>query len=74
MDEKMKQALLACCERNCKTISPDVVEFVKDLAKTVIETSENKIDDNFLPLINMGLDILNDFLLKQIDKIDGAAE
>lgn len=74
MDEKMKQALLACCERNCKTISPDVIAFLKDLAETAIKTSENKIDDAFLPVINTGIAILDEFLLKQIDKIDGAAE
>ena len=36
MDDKMKQALLECCERNCKVLSPDVVAFMKDLANTAI--------------------------------------
>lgn len=71
MDDKMKQALLECCERNCEVISPDVVNFLKDLINTAIDTSENKIDDAFKPLINMALEILDDYLLKQIDKIDG---
>lgn len=71
MDEKMKQALLECCERNVEVISPAVVAFMKDLANTAIETSETSIDDMFLPIINMGFEVLDDFLAKQIDKIDG---
>lgn len=71
MDNKMKQALLQCCERNTAVISPDVVNFIKDLVNTAIETSENKIDDMFLPIINTGIGILDEFLTKQIDKIDG---
>ena len=71
MDEKMKQALLECCERNCEVISPAVVAFMKDLTNTAIETSETKVDDMFLPIINMGFDVLDDFLAEQIDKIDG---
>lgn len=71
MDEKMKKALLACCERNCKVISPDVVAFMKDLTNTAIETSETKVDDMFLPIINMGFEVLDEFLAEQIDKIDG---
>ena len=71
MDEKMKQALLECCERNCEVISPAVVAFMKDLTNTAIETSENKVDDMFVPIINMGFEVLDDFLANQIDKIDG---
>ena len=71
MDDKMKQALLECCERNCEVLSPAVVAFMQDLAKTAIETSENKVDDMFVPIINMGFEVLDDFLAKQIDKIDG---
>ena len=71
MDEKMKQALLECCERNCEVISPAVVAFMKDLTNTAIETSETKVDDMFLPIINMGFEVLDEFLLKQADKIDG---
>ena len=74
MDEKMKQALLECCERNTAVISPDVINFIKDLVNTAIETSENKIDDMFTPIINMGFEVLDDFLNKQIDKIDGVEE
>lgn len=73
MDEKMKQALLECCERNCEVISPAVVAFAKDLVKTAIETSETKIDDMFVPIINMGFEVLDDYLKSQIDKIDGVA-
>lgn len=71
MDEKMKQALLECCERNCEVISPAVVAFMKDLTNTAIETSETKVDDMFLPIINMGFEVLDEFLAEQIDKIDG---
>lgn len=71
MNEKMKQALLECCERNAEVLSPATVAFVKDLVNTAIETSENKIDDMFVPIINMGFEVLDDFLAKQIDKIDG---
>ena len=71
MDENMKQALLECCERNCEVISPAVVEFAKDLVNTAIETSETPIDDMFLPIINKGFEVLDEFLAKQIDKIDG---
>ena len=71
MNEKMKQALLECCERNCEVISPAVVAFMKDLTNTAITTSENKIDDMFVPIINMGFEVLDDFLANQIDKIDG---
>lgn len=71
MDDKMRQALLECCERNCEVISPAVVAFMKDIVNTTIETSETPIDDMFLPIINMGFEVLDDFLAKQIDKIDG---
>ena len=71
MDDKMKQALLECCERNSEVISPAVVAFMKDLTNTAIETSETKVDDMFLPIINMGFEVLDEFLLKQADKIDG---
>ena len=71
MDDKMKQALLECCERNSEVISPAVVAFMKDLTNTAIETSETKVDDMFLPIINMGFEVLDDYLKSQIDKIDG---
>ena len=73
MNEKMEQALLECCERNCEVISPAVVAFMKDLTNTAITTSENKIDDMFTPIINMGFEVLDDYLKSQIDKIDGVA-
>ena len=73
MEDKMKQALLECCERNCEVLSPAVVAFMKDLTNTAIETSENKVDDMFIPIINMGFEVLDDYLKSQIDKIDGAA-
>ena len=70
----MKQALLECCERNCEVISPAAVAFIKDLTNTAIETSETPIDDMFLPIINKGFEVLDEFLVKQIDKIDGVED
>ena len=72
MEDKMKQALLECCQRNCEVLSPAVVAFMQDLVNTAIETSENKVDDMFVPIINMGFEVLDDFLANQINKIDGA--
>lgn len=74
MDEKMKQALLECCERNCKVISPEVVAFAKDLVNTAIKTSETPIDDMFLPIINKGFEVADEFISAQIDKIDGKVD
>ena len=71
MNEEMKQALLECCERNCEVLSPSVVAFMQDLVNTAIETSDTEVDDMFVPIINMGFDVLDDFLANQIDKIDG---
>ena len=71
MDDKIKQALLECCERNCEVLSPAVVAFMKDIVNTTIETSETPIDDMFLPIINKGFEVLDEFLAEQIDKIDG---
>ena len=45
--------------------------FAKDLVQTAIETSETKIDDMFLSLINPCFELLDDFIAKQVDKIDG---
>ena len=71
MNEEMKQALLECCERNCEVISPAVIAFSKDLVNTAIATSGNKIDDLFLPIINTGFEVLDEYVAKQVDKIDG---
>lgn len=71
MEDKMKQALLQCCERNAKVLSPDVVAFMKDLVNTAIDTSETKLDDMALPIINKAFDVLDEYLLTLVDKIDG---
>lgn len=71
MNEKMKQALLECCERNCEVLSPAVVAFMKDVVDTSIKTSDNKVDDMFLPIIEVGFKVFDDFLAEQVDKIDG---
>lgn len=74
MDDKMKQALLECCERNCEVLSPAVVNFAKDLVNTAIKTSETPIDDMFLPIINKGFEVADEFLAAQVDKIDGKVD
>lgn len=71
MEEKMEKALLECCERNAEVLSPATVAFMKDLVNTAIETSENKIDDMFLPIINPAFEFLDKYLLTLVDKIDG---
>lgn len=71
MDEEMKQALLECCERHMDVLSDEVVEFAYDLANTAIETSENKIDDAFLSVINATKPIVQGCVDKLVDKIDG---
>ncbi len=71
MNDEMKIALLECCERNCEILTPAVVAFVKDIVNTAIEKSENKIDDLFLSIINPCFGLLEDFLAKQVAKIDG---
>ena len=71
MNEEMKTALLECCERNAKVLSPDVVAFMKDLVNTAVDTSETKLDDMALPIINKVFDVLDEYLLTLVDKIDG---
>lgn len=70
MEEKMEKALLECCERHTNVLSKDVIEFMYDLANTAIETSETKIDDAFLGLINSSKPILEGAIAKLVDKID----
>lgn len=67
----MKQALLECCERNCEVLTPAVLDFAKDLVNTAIKTSNTPIDDMFLPIINKGFDVAEEFIAEQVDKIDG---
>lgn len=71
MNEEMKQALLECCERNCEVLTPAVLDFAKDLVNTAIKTSNTPIDDMFLPIINKGFDVAEEFIAEQVDKIDG---
>lgn len=71
MNEEMKQALLECCERNCEVLTPAVLDFAKDLVNTAIKTSDTPIDDMFLPIINKGFEIAEEFIAEQVDKIDG---
>ena len=70
MDEKMKQALLECCEKHGEIVTEKVVDFAYDLIETAINTSENKIDDMFLSIINSTQPIV----LEYVDKLDGGPE
>lgn len=74
MNEEMKQALLECCERNCEVLTPAVLDFAKDLVNTAIKTSDTPIDDMFLPIINKGFDVAEEFIAEQVDKIDGVVD
>lgn len=74
MDDKMKQALLECCERHVDVLSDEVVEFMYDLANTAIETSDTKIDDAFLTVINATKPIVQSAVDKLVDKIDGETD
>lgn len=70
----MKQALLECCERNCEVLTPAVLAFAKDLVNTAIKVSDTPIDDMFLPIINKGFEVAEEFIAEQVDKIDGVTD
>lgn len=74
MDEKMEKALLECCERHVDILSDEVIEFMYDLANTAIETSDTKIDDAFLSVINATKPIVQGAVDKLVDKIDGETD
>lgn len=74
MNEKMEKALLECCERHADVLSDEVVEFMYDLANTAIETSDTKIDDAFLSVINATKPIVQSAVDKLVDKIDGETD
>ena len=74
MNEEMKQALLECCEKNCEVLTPAVLAFAKDLVNTAIKVSDTPIDDMFLPIINKGFEVAEEFIAEQVDKIDGVAD
>ena len=70
MDDKMKEALIDCCKKHGEIVTEKVVHFAYDLIETAINTSENKIDDMFLSIINSTKPIV----LEYVDKIDGVEE
>lgn len=74
MNEEMKQALLECCEKNCEVLTPAVLAFAKDLVNTAIKVSDTPIDDMFLPIINKGFEVAEEFIAEQVDKIDGVTD
>lgn len=72
MDEKMKQALLQWCERHSDKLDDWFIDALDDLVTTVVKTSETPYDDALvLPIKTPVFETLNEFLKKQIDKIDG---
>lgn len=70
MDQKMEKALLECCEKHAEVLSTGVIDFIYDLAKTAIETSDNVIDNAFLGLIDSTKPLLEKVVAKLVDKID----
>lgn len=72
MDDKMKEALLQWCERHADKLDGWFIGALDDLVTTVVTTSETPLDDAIvLPIKTPVLETLNEFLKKQIDKIDG---
>lgn len=67
MKNEMRESLIECCKKHGEMLTEDVVEFAYDLINVAIKTSENKIDDAFLPIINA----TKPLILKYVDKIDG---
>ena len=70
MDDKMKEALIEYWKKHGENVTEKVVDFAYDLVETAINTSENKIDDMFLSIINSTKPIV----LEYVDKIDGVEE
>lgn len=70
MDAKMEKAILECCEKHAGVLSQDVIEFVYDLANTVIKTTDNVIDDAFIGVINTTKPMLEKVVADLVDKID----
>lgn len=66
----MEKALLECCEKHAEVLSTGVIDFIYDLAKTAIETSDNVIDNAFLGLIDSTKPLLEKVVAKLVDKID----
>lgn len=70
MNEKMEKAILECCENHAKVLSQDVIDFIYDLANTVIKTTDNVIDDAFIGVINTTKPMLEKVVADLVDKID----
>lgn len=72
MNEKMKQALLQWCERHSDKLDDWFIDALDDLAVTVVTNTETPIDDAIvLAVKDPVLETLQEYLEKQIDKIDG---
>lgn len=70
MDAKMEKAILECCENHAGVLSQDVIDFIYDLANTVIKTTDNVIDDAFIGVINTTKPMLEKVVADLVDKID----
>ena len=70
MNEKMERAILECCEKHAGVLSQGVIDFVYDLANTVIKTTDNVIDDAFIGVINTTKPMLEKVVADLVDKID----
>ena len=66
----MEKAILECCEKHAGVVSQDVIDFVYDLANTVIKTTDNVIDDAFIGVINSTKPIVEKVVADLVDKID----
>lgn len=70
MNEKMERAILECCKNHAGVLSQDVIDFIYDLANTVIKTTDNVIDDAFIGVINTTKPMLEKVVADLVDKID----
>ena len=66
----MEKAILECCENHAGVLSQDVIDFIYDLANTVIKTTDNVIDDAFIGVINTTKPMLEKVVADLVDKID----
>ena len=69
MDEKMKEALLACCERHTAVLSDATVDFAFDLAKTYVKATPNILDDTCIPILTAAQPVIQGLIKDLVDKI-----
>lgn len=72
MDDKMKQDLLRWCEKHSDKLGDWFIPAVDELITIVVTDTETPIDDAIvLPIKTPVLEVVDTYLKKQIDKIDG---